>query len=244
MQRFTWLPVLAAVAVVGIGRESRAAPRADTTETRKWTDEFHLSDCAWSSTGRNDYFILVPGYQETLDGGEGKDSTHLEITVLGETRTVAGVETRIVEERETQGGRLVEISRNLYAVCGPANDVFYFGEEVDMYKDSKVTSHEGAWTAGAAGARAGLFMPARPLLGSRFYQEVAPGAAMDRVEIVSDSEALKTPEGTLRACLKTEETTPLEPRVKEYKLYARGIGIVEDEGLVLTKHGFIPAKNP
>ena len=44
-----------------------------------------------------------------------------------------------------------------------------------MYKDGKPAGHEGAWTANTAGAKAGLFMPSRPLLGARFYQEIAPG---------------------------------------------------------------------
>ena len=244
MRRLTWLPVVAVVAIVWLGRHCEASPRAGATETRNWADEFHLADCAWSSTGRNDYFILVPGYQAILEGSEGKDSTHLEITVLNETRTVAGVETRIVEEREKHNGQLIEVSRNLYALCGPANDVFYFGEEVDIYRNGKVVSHEGAWLAGVKGAKFGQMMPGRPQLKERYYQEIAPGVAMDRVEIVSESETLKTPEGSWKGCLKTEETTPLEPKAKEYKLYARGIGIVQDGELLLAKHGLIGAKNP
>ena len=213
-------------------------------EIKLWTDRFEAPECAWSSTGRNDYFILEPGYQQVLEGGEEKDRTHLEITVLNETRTVAGVETRVVEERESHNGELVEISRNYYAVCNPFRDVFYFGEETDIYKDGKVVNHEGSWAAGAAGARAGLFMPERPLLGARHYQEVAPGEAMDRVEYVSDSETLKTPAGTFRDCVKTEETTPLEPKNRESKLYARGVGLVQDEDLLLVKYGKAGERKP
>ena len=216
---------------------------ASSSETKLWTDHFDLSACSWSSNGRSGFFILEPGYQEILDGHEGKEAVHLEITVLNETRKVGGVETRIIEERESHDGQLEEISRNLFALCGPGNDVFYFGEDVDIYKGGKVAGHEGAWTADTAGAKAGLFMPSRPLLGARYYQEVAPGVAMDRVEIVSDNETLKTPAGTFQGCPKTEETTPLEPGAKEYKVFARGIGIVQDGELVLTKYGFITKKN-
>ena len=234
------LSVLALGAVILVP----AAPGAGTKDAKRWTDRFDTSSCAWSSTGKNDFFILQPGYQQVFEGREDKDSVHLEITVLGETQTVAGVETRIVEEKETHNGVVEEISRNLFAVCGPGNDVFYFGEAVDMYKDGKVAGHEGAWTANAAGAKAGLFMPARPLLGARYYQEIAPGVAMDRVEIVSDSESLKSSAGAFDDCLKTEETTPLEPDAKEYKLYARGVGLVQDGTLVLVKHGFAPGHKP
>jgi hypothetical protein len=207
---------------------------------KRWTDTFNVSQCSWASTGRNDYFVLEPGFQQVFDGHEGKDAVHLVITVLGDTRTVAGVETRIVEERETRNGQLIEVSRNYFAVCTRTGDVFYFGEDVDMYKEGKVSTHEGSWIAGKDGAQAGLFMPARPLIGARFYQEVAPGAAMDRSEIVSDTESLATPAGALTNCVKTEETTPLEPKSVGYKTFARGIGLVRDGDLLLTKYG--PAK--
>lgn len=212
---------------------------AADTESKRWTDKFDLAACAWSSTGRNDFFVLEPGYQQVLENRDGKDSTRLEITVLDQTRKVGNVETRVVEEKESNNGELVEISRNFFAICGPTNDVFYFGEDVNIFKDGKVYSHEGAWVAEQAGAKAGLFMPARPLLGARFYQEIAPKVAMDRVEIVSDGESLKTPGGEFHDCIKAEETTPLEPGITEYKIHAKGIGIVQDGDLFLTKYGKI-----
>lgn len=210
-------------------------------ETKRFTDKFNLAPCTWSSTGRNDFFILEPGYQEVLEGRDGKDAVRLEITVLNETRKVGSIETRIVEERETRNGKPTEISRNMYAVCTPTNDVFYFGEDVDIYKEGKI-SHEGGWIAETAGAKAGLFMPARPLLGARYYQELAPAVAMDRVEIFGDAESLKTPAGDFHDCLKTEESTPLEPGKTEQKIYARGIGVVQDGKLLLTKYGQVTSR--
>jgi hypothetical protein len=87
-------------------------------------------------------------------------------TVLNETKTVDGVECRVVEERETKDGKLVEVSRNYFAIGKRTNSVYYFGEDVDIYKDDKVVSHEGAWLAGKNGARFGLMMPGLPLLSS------------------------------------------------------------------------------
>jgi len=37
--------------------------------------------------------------------------------------------------------------------------------------------------------------------------------------------------------LKIAETTPLEPGVREYKYYARGIGLIQDGSLKLVKYG-------
>ncbi|MBI3464027.1 MAG: hypothetical protein HY000_13360 [Planctomycetes bacterium] len=97
--------------------------------------------------------------------------------------------------------------------------------------------HEGAWLAGVNDAKFGLMIPGQVLLRARYYQEIAPKVAMDRCEIVSMNETVKTPAGDFKNCLKVEETTPLEPGNKEYKYYAAGVGLVQDGGLKLVKSG-------
>ena len=196
-----------------------------------WTEQFSAEPNDLTSTGRNPYFILEPGYQLVLEDG----SERLVITVLNETKTVTGVETRVVEERETKNGALVEVSRNYFAISRRTNSVFYFGEDVDMYEKGTVVSHEGAWLAGAGGARFGLMMPGLPLVGARYYQEIAPRVAMDRAEIVALSGRLTTPAGSFGDVLRIEETTPLERGVREYKLYAPGVGLVQDGSLKLVR---------
>ena len=148
------------------------------------------------------------------------------------------METRVVEENESLNGKTIEISRNFFAFCKQTGTVFYFGEEVDVYKDGKIINHEGAWMAEGKN-KAGVMMPGLILAGSRFYNEIAPGIAMDRAEIISVNEIINTTAGNFSNCLKIEETTPLEPKAKEYKLYAPGIGLVKDGQLLLTKYGYI-----
>ena len=82
-------------------------------------------------------------------------------------------------------------------------------------------------------------MPGIILLGARYYQEVAPDIAMDRAEIVSMTEVVDTPKGKYENCLKVKETTPLEPGAEGYKLYAPGIGLVQDGTLKLTEYGYL-----
>jgi hypothetical protein len=106
-----------------------------------------------------------------------------------------------------------------------------------MYEDGKVESHEGSWRSGSDGARFGLMIPGTPAVGMRYQAEVAPHVAMDRCEIVSLDDSLSTPAGNFEHCLKVEETTPIEPGDKEYKVYARGIGLVKDGDLRLASHG-------
>jgi hypothetical protein len=164
----------------------------------------------------------------------------LTITVLAETRTVDGVQTRVVEERETNAGAVVEISRNYYAFSSRTNSVYYFGEEVDMYAKGKVTSHAGAWASGNRGARFGLMMPGTPLVGARYYQEIAEQVAMDRAQIVSTTEVRFTHAGKYEDVLLMEETTPLEPGQKEYKQCAPGVGPIADGSLKLVQFGTSP----
>ena len=204
-------------------------------QSRDFTESLMQDTCTFEAKGRNPFFVLEPGYQLVL---ENKKGGQLVITVLNETRKVGNLETRVVEENESENGKTVEISRNFFAFCRETGGVYYFGEEVDIYKNGKIVKHEGAWLAEGAN-RPGLAMPGLALLGARYYQELAPGIAMDRAEIVSISEARQTPAGTFAKCLKTEESSPLEPGTKEYKFYAPGIGLIQDEDLLLTKYGFV-----
>jgi hypothetical protein len=201
---------------------------------QEFTDEFHLERCTFSATGRNPFFILQSGYTQVLESTAGK----LTVTVLDAIRTLGGVTTRVVEEREIEDGELVEVSRNFFAICTQNNSVFYFGEDVDIIENGKIVSHEGSWRHGANGARAGLIMPGIVLLGSRYFQELAPGAALDRAEIIDIDATLRTPRRTFTDVLVTRETTPLEPAAVDFKYYAPGVGLIKDGDLLLVSAGF------
>jgi hypothetical protein len=200
----------------------------------QWQQEFGIKNCNLQTTGRNPYFVLEPGHQLVLEGGD----TKLQVTVLDQTKTVDGVATRVVEEREWKDGKLYEVARNYFAICPQTKDVFYFGEDVDFYENGKVVKHDGSWLAGN-GNRAGLFMPGTPKPGMKYYQELAPRIAMDRAEIISVNEACKTPAGTFSNCLKVKEGSAIELAAVEYKYFAPSIGLIGDESLRLTRHGFI-----
>jgi len=202
----------------------------------KWLDSFDVNEKNLLPTGRNRYFIIEPGYELVFEGREDGAAVQLTITVLDETKRVDGVETRVVEERETCNGKLAEISRNYFAFDPAARNLYYFGEDVDIYKDGKVVNHEGGWLSGAKGAKYGLVMSATPRVGDRYFQEVAPGIAMDRAEVVSTNEMVSTPAGIFVHCVKVEETTPLEPQSKEYKYYAPQVGLIQDGKLKLVRY--------
>lgn len=204
-----------------------------------WMKTFPIDTRELVTDGESTFFVLKPGYQATYEGTEDGRPAKLVITVLAETLTIGGVDTRVVEEREWRAGELIEVSRNFFARHPQTGDVYYFGEDVDIYKNGRVAGHEGGWHHGSKGAHFGLMMPGSPAVGMRFYQELAPGVAMDRAEIVSVSTTLATPAGTFARCVRTKESTPLEPGT-EYKIYAPGVGLVQDSTLKLVSRTMTP----
>jgi hypothetical protein len=211
-------------------------------EEIEYTSSFRTEDCTFSPTGSNPYFILEPNYRQVLVGNESEAAVEQAITVLNETREVNGTETRVVEERETEDGELLEISQNFFAICDETNSVFYFGEEVDVYENGVIVDHEGAWLAGEDNNKAGLIMPGTVLLGAKYYQEIAPDIAVDRAEIIETDGELVVPAGSFDDVLVIAESNPLEPGVEELKYYAPGVGILQDEDLKLVEHGFIEGR--
>lgn len=193
-------------------------------------DTFTVDKANLADTGRSTYLILEPGYRLVFQSG--KDT--LTVTVLGETKMVDGVRTRIVEERETEGGQLAEVSRNYFAIDKTTGDVYYFGEDVDEYKNGKVVGRGGAWLSGVNGGRFGLIVPGKPRVGDRYYQEIAPKVAMDRAEVVSVTEEVKVPAGAFKGCLHTKESSAIEGGVED-KWYAPDVGLIKDADFVLAK---------
>jgi hypothetical protein len=217
-------------------------PAGALAQDASFTSSFRLEECGFRSVGRNPYMLLRPGRQLVLEGEDDGELVRVVITVLPKIRRVTldiggrsrTVVTRIVEEREWKDGELVEVSRNFFAVCARTDDVIYFGEEVDIYEDGEIVSHDGAWLAGQDGAMPGIIMPGTFLLGSRYFQEVAPGVALDRAEHVRMGFSATTPFGTLDDCVEVLETTPLEPGAESRKVYCAGIGLVMDDGVQLV----------
>ncbi len=209
-----------------------------------FTRQFPLSACEFKSTGGNDFLRLKPGRQLYLSNvrcvgaGECDELEELWITMLPETRTIRfnhggksiTVRARVMEEYETADGEVEEISRNYVADCNPMHDVYYFGEDVE---DGDGNPLPDAWLAGRDGARPGILMPDRAfLLGSRYYQEIAPNAK-DRGEHTSMGFEVEVPAGVFRNCVEVTETSPLEPGHESLKTYCPNVGLVRDDDLEL-----------
>jgi hypothetical protein len=211
-----------------------AIPGAVTPQTgREFQSAFRVDKKTLGVKGSNPYFKLTPGYRLFYKNGDETDA----LTVLQETKFIDGVEVRIVEDRETNKGATIEVTRDYYAIDSVTNDVYYFGEDVDVHKNGKVVSHEGSWLSGVKGAKFGLMMPGSPKPGQRFFQEQAPGVGMDRAEIVSVDEKVSTPAGNFDRCVHVVETSLLEKDLNDHKWYAAGVGQVKDGSLPLVEYG-------
>lgn len=206
-----------------------------------FTEDLGRDRCTFTTVGSNPYLPLWPGYSLVLEGEEEDDEGDMVeisavLTVTTETEMVDGVLTRVFEERESEDGELVEISRNFFALCRETGDVWYFGEDVLDFEDGEIVGMEGEWRAGVDGARAGIVMPGNPLVGARYFEEIAPGVALDRGEVVSVDEEVTVPAGTFTGVLEIADSTALEPEAEtEQKLYAPGVGQIVDEELELVE---------
>jgi hypothetical protein len=172
----------------------------------------------------NPYLPLAPGsrwiYRDTLTG------ERVVVAVTHRTKRIAnGVNARVVRDTVRRHGRLVEDTFDWYAQDDRGN-VWYMGEDTKEYEHGKVSSTAGSWEAGVDGARAGIAMPAHPRVGRAYRQELYAGHAEDHARVLSRDDQAEVPAGHYKRALLTKEWTPLEPDVLEYKLYARGVGMV------------------
>jgi hypothetical protein len=170
----------------------------------------------------NPYWPMKPGTRWEYRAGRQHDV----VRVTHRTKRVAsGVLARVVHDRVTERGRLVENTFDYYAQDAKGN-VWYLGEDTTEYENGKPVSKEGSWEAGVDGARAGIVMLAHPRVGRRYREERYPGHAMDGAKVLSLNEQVDVPAGHFTHLLMTKNFNPLEPRALEYKFYARGVGPV------------------
>jgi hypothetical protein len=184
----------------------------------------------------NPYFPLVPGttytyMSRTTEADSGDVTTEMIVVeVLHETRSVAGISSRVVRDRVFVDELLVEDTFDWYAQDNTGN-VWYLGEDVTDYEYDDEgnlvgVTHPGAWEAGVDGAKPGYIMKADPQIGDSYYQELLIGVAEDEAEVLALSEMQTVPFGTFSDVLRIRETTALDQTALAHKFYAPGIGTI------------------
>jgi hypothetical protein len=178
----------------------------------------------------NPFMPLAAGTLRRYRGQTEDGIETVEVEVLAQTRTVAGVTARVVRDRVFLDGELFEDTSDWFAQDAEGN-VWYLGEESKEYENGQVVSTAGSWEAGVDGAEAGIVMPAAPQIGQAYRQEYYAGEAEDRAEVLATGESVSVPGGSFTGCIRTADTTPLEPDVVEHKTYCPGVGVVLEVNL-------------
>jgi hypothetical protein len=189
----------------------------------------------FSLASTNPYFPLQVGRQWQYEGEEEGAFVELQISVLDAVEVVGGVTTHVVEERERHDGELVEVSRNFFVEASDGT-VCYFGEDVDIYEDGEIVSHEGSWRGDTPGNQPGIIMPADSRPGTKYMNENAPGVAEDQAKIVG-SGPVTVPAGTFPDAIRVQEFNPLDGD-RGLKVFARGVGLVIDGEVELVSQSF------
>ena len=207
------------VAAAGCGADEQPA-------LPQGSDPIELDPADFSSQIDHPFFPMRAGSkwiyaEKDVDGSLQR----VEVTVTDRTKTIMGIEARVVHDVVTEDGQVKEDTYDWYAQ-DKAGNLWYLGEDTKEYEDGKVSSTEGSWEAGVDGALAGILLPADPEVGMAYRQEYYEGEAEDRAKVVSVDEHADVPYGSFDGVLETEDTTPLEPDLVERKYYAKDVGPV------------------
>jgi hypothetical protein len=178
----------------------------------------------------NPLFPLTPGttYYYIGQTAQGVESNVVSVTF--NTKVILGVTCVEVHDVVYVDGELEEDTLDWYAQDKDGN-VWYFGEHSEQISGGTIVGLEGSFVAGEEGAKPGIIMKAHPAVGDFYRQEFLLKDAEDVAEVISLNENVTVTAGSYDDCLKTEETSPLEPDALEHKFYASGVGnvLVVDE---------------
>ena len=207
----------------------------------------------------NTYFPLVPGTKWVYEG----DEERITVIVKNETKLIKTDEESeegvnclvvndLVEEIEEWGdeGDALEDTDDWYGQDLEGN-VWYCGEislnyelfDGDEPEEPELVDLDGSWKAFRDDAKPGILMPASPVVGDVYRQEVLLTEAEDVAEVIDinadgfigedecENEFEAADLDALFAmcngnCLVTNEYTPVEPGVFEHKYYAPGVGMI------------------
>jgi hypothetical protein len=177
----------------------------------------------------NPFFPLMPGttFIYLTPDGVSKDV----FAVTHDTRVIDGVTCVVVHDSVFTNDVLTEETQDFFAQDKQGN-VWYFGENTAELEDGLIATIAGSFLSGANNDKPGIIQEAHPAIGDFYRQEFALQNAEDFAQVVGLNSTVVVPYGTFTNCLKTLETTPLEPDASENKYYAAGVGNILTVDLV------------
>jgi hypothetical protein len=228
------LTTLLAVAAAACGQEPSPTKDSATPATQaaqpatlpQGSEPVRLDPAQFTTRIDNRYWPMTPGSRWIYRQVEGKGSPQrVVVTVTDKTKTIIGIQARVVHDVVTDEGQLVEDTYDWYAQDATGN-IWYLGEDTKEYDNGKLATTEGSWQAGVDGAQPGILLPAEPKWAMAYRQEYYKGQAEDAAQVLSLDMRAKVPAGRFGHLLVTKEYTPLEPDLVEHKFYAPGVGPV------------------
>jgi hypothetical protein len=206
---------------------SSPEPTGSASALPQGGDPVEIDPADFTPGSDHPYFPLVPGTRWTYRELD-PDGTKLDVvvTVTSQTTKLAnGVEARIVRDTVSEDGQVTEDTFDWYAQDTDGN-VWYLGEDTAEFEDGKVATREGSFEAGADGALPGIIMPAVPTPGQSYRQEYYQGQAEDNGAVLATGQQVEVAQGHYDDALLTADSSTIEPKVLEYKLYAPDVGLV------------------
>jgi hypothetical protein len=203
----------------------------DKAPTEVTARDFDQREFTASTAIDNRWLPLKPGTRMVFEGAANDDEgvrhpTRDVFIVTDLTKTVGGVRTLVVWDRDYSSGSLVEAELALFAQDNHGN-VWLLGEYPEEYEAGKVVAAP-TWISGLQHARAGVAMPAVPRPGTPSYAAGwAPAVEFtDRSKVSRVRQHTCVPVGCYDHVVVIDEFNPDEPGSHQLKYYAPDIGNV------------------
>ena len=173
----------------------------------------------FTTTIDNPYFPLIPGTTFTYLSRNGRIRDVFAVT--HDTRVINRVTCVQVHDSVYTNDELTEDTLDFFAQDREGN-VWYFGENTAEFENGLLATIEGSFLSGVNHDKAGIIMKAHPAPGDFYRQEFSLGNAEDYAETLNLNSRVVVPYGHFNNCLKSQETTPLEPDALENKVLRAG----------------------
>lgn len=205
-------------------------PTGSTGASEEPWEEFDRMNFDRSTMIDNEWFPLTPGTQLVYEGStveSGRRVPHRLVSIVTDlTKTIQGVRTVVIWERDFSRGELVESELALFAQDSDGA-VWHFGQYPEEYEKGRLVEAP-AWIAGIQNARPGIAMKATPEPGAPSYSQ-GWGPAVnwtDRAQASKSGVSTCVPVDCYEDVLIIEEFSKEEPGAFQLKYYSRGVGNV------------------
>jgi hypothetical protein len=175
----------------------------------------------------NPWQPLTPGLQSVARGYVNAGSRrlpHIRVyTVTDVVKVIHGVRSVAVLDQDIDGGQIVEQAID-YLSADARGTIWYRGSYTEGYESGRFLNALDGWLDGRQGAKAGIFMPGRPRVGTpSYFQQQVPGLEATSAQVVRTRQSKCVP----FRCFKN--VVVILEGGDEYKYYAPGVGGIRTE---------------